>query len=149
MSNASDREDGTVERSDASPAADTASGEQTSDDAKGSATSGRKNAREKVRTGSDAVRSGLASILWLIAVTGALLLSIGALLVSLDANEQNSAVQLVLAGADYVDGPFSRENGPFTFDGPDAATRSALVNWGIGAIVFLIVGKVLDRTIRP
>ena len=53
------------------------------------------------------------------------------------------------ACADLVDGPLNRENGIFTFEGKNAETKSALVNWGIAAIVYLVVGKILDRVIRP
>ena len=30
-----------------------------------------------------------------------------------------------------------------------AATKTLLVNWGIAALVYLVVGKMLDRIIRP
>jgi hypothetical protein len=95
------------------------------------------------------VRSKIASLVWLIAVVCALFLAVGALLIALNANEGNSIVQFVLDGADLLDGPFSRENGIFTFDGKDAETKSALVNWGLAAVVYLIIGKILDRIIRP
>ncbi|MEO5708656.1 MAG: hypothetical protein ABIQ59_02385, partial [Nocardioidaceae bacterium] len=66
------------------------------------------------------------------------------------ANQGNAIVRFVLDGADQLDlGVFSRKQGIFTFDGKGAATKNALVNWGIGAIAYLIVGKVLDRIIRP
>ena len=38
---------------------------------------------------------------------------------------------------------------PNAFDGKDAETKGALVNWGIAAVVYLLIGKVLDRVIRP
>ena len=54
-------------------------------------------------------------------LAGALLLAIGALLVSLDANEGNALVELVVRGADAVDlGVFSRDNGVFDFRGDGA-----------------------------
>lgn len=109
----------------------------------------RRPAAAKVKAGSLAVRSKIASLVWLIAVVCALFLAVGALLIALNANEQNSIVQFVLDGADLLDGPFSRENGIFTFDGKDAETKSALVNWGLAAVVYLIIGKILDRIIRP
>ena len=31
----------------------------------------------------------------------------------------------------------------------DAVVKSVLVNWGIAALAYLVVGKVLDRVIRP
>jgi hypothetical protein len=104
---------------------------------------------KKVKAGSDAVRSKLASVVWLVAVVCALFLAVGALLIALNANQDNSIVGFVLHGADVLDGPFSRDNGIFTFDGKNAETKSALVNWGIAAVVYLVIGKILDRVIRP
>jgi hypothetical protein len=95
------------------------------------------------------VRTKLASLVWLVAVVCALFLAVGALLVALKANQDNSIVKFVLDGADALDGPFSRDNGIFTFAGKDAATKSALVNWGLAAVVYLVIGKILDRIIRP
>ncbi len=109
----------------------------------------RRPSGQKVKAGSLAVRSKLASVIWLIAVVCALFLAVGALLIALNANEENSIVMFVLAGADLLDGPFSRENGIFTFEGKDAETKSALVNWGLAAVVYLVIGKILDRIIRP
>jgi hypothetical protein len=109
----------------------------------------RRPSGEKVKAGTDVVRSKIASVIWLVAVVCALFLAVGALLVALNANQDNSIVQFVLGGADLLDGPFSRDNGVFTFSGENAATKSALVNWGIAAIVYLIIGKILDRIIRP
>lgn len=104
---------------------------------------------QRVKAGSLAVRSKVASVVWLIAVICALFLAVGALLIALKANQDNAIVEFVLKGADLLDGPFSRDNGIFTFDGKDAATKSALVNWGIAAVVYLIIGKILDKIIRP
>ena len=109
----------------------------------------RRSRRGSLRAGSNAVRSRLASVVWLVAVVCALFLAIGALLVALDANEKNSIVQFVLRGAELLQGPFSRDNGVFTFRGADADVKNALVNWGIAAVVYLVIGKVLDRLIRP
>jgi len=103
----------------------------------------------KLKISSNAVRSKVASVIWLVAVVCALLLATGALLIALNANPDNSIVKFVLDGADLLDGPFSLDNGVFTFDAKDAETKSALVNWGIAAVAYLVVGKVLDRIIRP
>jgi hypothetical protein len=109
----------------------------------------RKEAGAKVKKGANAIRSRIGAVVWLIAVVCALFLAIGALLIALDANRDNSIVTFVLSGADTLDGPFSRDNGLFTFDGRNAETKSALVNWGLAAVAYLIVGKILDRIIRP
>ncbi|MGH3445176.1 MAG: hypothetical protein ACRDPB_07360 [Nocardioidaceae bacterium] len=102
-----------------------------------------------VKAGTNKVRSQIASLIWLVAVICALFLAIGALLIALKANQDNSVVSFVLHVADILDGPFSRKNGIFTFHGNDQAVKNALVNWGIAAVVYLVVGKVLDRVIRP
>jgi hypothetical protein len=105
---------------------------------------------EQVVRRGHAIRSRIASLVWLVAVICALCLAIGTLLVALAANGRNSVVSLVLGGADKLDiGVFSREDGIFTFQGRDAAIQDALVNWGIGAIAYLVVGKLVDRVIRP
>jgi hypothetical protein len=104
----------------------------------------------KVKAGTDAVRSKVATVVWLAAVVCALFLAIGALLIALKANEQNSIVQFILEGAEYLDGPFSLDEGIFTFtDDEDGRVKSALTNWGIAAVVYLVIGKILDRVIRP
>lgn len=96
------------------------------------------------------VRTRIAQVVWLVFVVCALFLAIGALLVALDANKQNGLVDFVLTGANTVDlGIFSRTNGIKDFGGSNAEVKNALFNWGIGAIVYLIVGRILDRIIRP
>ncbi len=104
----------------------------------------------KARTRLDAVRTRLATVVWLVAVVCALFLAIGALLIALKANERNSIVDFVISGAETLDGPFSLEDGIFTFAADqDGRVKSALTNWGIAAVVYLLIGKILDRIIRP
>lgn len=109
-----------------------------------------KQAGQAVVAGTNLVRSRIASLVWLVAVVCALILAIAALLVALGANKDNAIVSFVLGAADTLDlGVFSRTQGIFTFHGADAATKNALVNWGIAAVAYLVVGKLLDRVIRP
>ena len=104
----------------------------------------------KAKAGVNTVRTKLASVVWLVAVVCALFLAVGALLIALKANESNSIVSFILDGAERLDGPFSLEDGIFTFAGAeDARVKSALTNWGIAAVVYLVIGKILDRVIRP
>jgi hypothetical protein len=111
---------------------------------------GKKSTGQKVKRGSDALRSRLASLVWVVAVVCALFLAVGALLIALGANQDNAIVKFVLDVADVLDlNVFGRDTGIFTFDGKDAATKGALVNWGIAAVAYLVVGKILDRIIRP
>ena len=110
----------------------------------------RRSGADKVKAGSAALRSRLASVVWLVAVVCALFLAVGALLIALKANEDNSIVVFILDGAKLLEGPFGLADGIFTFgDDQDGRVKSALVNWGIAAVVYLVIGKVLDRVIRP
>jgi hypothetical protein len=96
------------------------------------------------------IRTTIAQIIWLGCALCALLLAVGALLVALDANQDNALVDFVLRAADAVDlGVFSREDGIKEFRGRGAEVKNALFNWGLGAIAWLVVGRILDRIIRP
>lgn len=96
------------------------------------------------------IRARVAQLLWLVCALAALLLAVGALLIALDANQKNDLVDVVLRGADYVDlGVFSREAGIKQFRGEGADVKNALFNWGIGAVAWLVVGRILDRIVKP
>ena len=101
--------------------------------------------------GSDAIRSRVASIVWLLAVACAAILAIGALMIALGAQADNAIVEWFTGAADFLAGPAGNENrGIFDFGGGDSGeTKNALVNWGIAAVAYLVVGRVLDRIIRP
>jgi hypothetical protein len=117
----------------------------TKAEASGTSGSSGRGARTIART-----RIVIAQVVWLLFLTAALFLAVGALLIALDANKDNELVKFVLAGADRVDlGIFSKDNGIKQFHGEDAETKNALFNWGIGAAVWLFVGRILDRAIRP
>ena len=89
------------------------------------------------------VRTRVAQVVWLLFVIPALFLALGALCVALDFNRDNPLVDFVLTGADAFDlGVFSMDDGIKTFEGSNA-------DWGIGAIVWLVVGRILERIIRP
>jgi hypothetical protein len=81
----------------------------------------------------------------------ATILALGALLVVLRANinEDNAVVKLVTDVAEAISGPFSRENGIFDFTGKNAESKNALLNWGIAAIVYLAIGRILSNVISP
>jgi hypothetical protein len=110
----------------------------------------RRGTGKKVVAGANAVRSRIASVVWLVAVVCALFLAVGALLVALKANPDNAIVTFVLDAADKLDlGVFSRDNGIFTPKKDPNGVKSALINWGLGAVAYLVAGKVADRVIRP
>ena len=84
-------------------------------------------------------------------VTGlfALVLVAGALMIALDANEANALVDFVKQTAAQLDfGVFDRGNGVFEFEGKNAATKNAVVNWGLAAVVWLVLGKIVSGIIR-
>lgn len=96
------------------------------------------------------VRSRVAAVVWGLAALAALMLAVGALLIALGANTDNALVAVVIDIASALDlGIFSRNDGIFTFEGDDAETKNALVNWGLGAVAYLVVGKTAERAIAP
>lgn len=96
------------------------------------------------------IRATVAQVLWLACALAALLLAVGALLIALDANKSNGLVDAVLRAADVVDlGVFSRGDGIKQFRGQGAEVKNALFNWGLGAVAWLVVGRILDRIVKP
>ena len=53
----------------------------------------------------------------------------------------------------FVDDLARRVDGPFwellTFSGKGSQEKEILVNWGVGALAHLIVGRIIERIIRP
>lgn len=97
-----------------------------------------------------AVRARLAQLVWLACALCAIVLAVGALLVALKANEDNALVAFVMSAADVVDlGVFDRDAGIKEFSGENARVKNALFNWGLGALAWLVVGRILDRVLRP
>jgi len=99
------------------------------------------------------VRTWVARAAWLVCALFALVLAVGALLISLHdagSNPENGLYKFVVNTGDKLDlGAFSRENGLFRFKGDDALTKNALTNWGIAAVVWLVIGRLADRIVRP
>ncbi len=80
----------------------------------------------------------------------ALFLAVGALMVALDVNQDNAIVDVRPRRRRQARlRAFSRDDGSFTFAARTRRVKTALVNWGIAAVIYLVVGKVLDRIIRP
>lgn len=97
------------------------------------------------------LRTQLARAVGIIFAVLAVILALAALLVALRSNISmgNPLVKLVLNIADAVDGPFGKDNGIFHFTGKSAETKNALVNWGLAAIIYLVIGRVLASVISP
>ena len=98
-----------------------------------------------------AVRQQAARAVRIVFTALAVILALGAILVVLrgNINEQNAIVKFITDVADAVSGPFSLEGGIFDFSGKNAAAKNALANWGIAAIVYLVIGRVLSNAIAP
>jgi hypothetical protein len=109
--------------------------------------------RRSIKGGSTTtsqVRTRVAQVVWLFFVVAAVFLAVGALCIALDFNRQNPLVEFFIAGADFFDlDIFSRRDGLKSFGGENADVKNALFNWGIGAIAYLIVGRIVVRIIQP
>lgn len=106
------------------------------------------------KVGSDAIRSRIASLVSIVAVICAVVLALAAVLIALQDNVKsgNPIVEWLTSSSNVLAGPFGdvRGNG---FDGGifnlDSTPKEALANWGLAAVIYLLVGRILDRIIRP
>ncbi len=111
---------------------------------------GKKVDPTSTRYDADKLRTIVSRVVWLLFVLCALSLAVAALLVSLEAREQNNLVNLFYDIANGVDlGFFDLDNPIKDFSGDNAEMRTALFNYGIGAILYLIVGRVVEKLIHP
>lgn len=103
--------------------------------------------RDKRQADLMALRMRLATIVKVVFGVFAVILALGALLVVFgrSVSAENPVVKFIWDFADAIDGPFGRTDGIFNFDGDNGPKLNALVNWGIAAIVYLIIGNVLRR----
>ena len=99
----------------------------------------------------DSYRETAAKVVRLGFILFAVVLALAAFLVAVRDNVSttNPLVKFIMNFANAIDGPFSRDNGIFKFTGKAAVTKDAVVNWGIAAIVYLIISNVLQRLLRP
>lgn len=101
-------------------------------------------AMSTVGSGVKRIRNLVASLVWLLAVLAAAVLALGALFTALDqANQSNEIVRWVLERGHDLVGPFK------DLFRLETAKNTLLVNWGIAALVYLIVGKIIERFVRP
>ena len=101
-------------------------------------------------TGIARLRTMLGQLVWFACLLAATALLLGALLVVLEANTRNALVEAVLRAADWADlGVFSRTAGVKQFTGDGAVVKNALTNWGLGAVAWLVVGRVARRVLTP
>lgn len=93
----------------------------------------------------------MAVIVKIVFTAIAILLSLGALLVvgQPAISSDNVLVKTIWNIDNFFDGPFSRDRGVFAFIGDNAVKLNAVCNWGLGAIVYMIVGNVLRSVLQP
>lgn len=100
------------------------------------------------------LRTTVARVLWGVCVLFAAVLAAAVLLIAIDANAKNDLVRFVIDFADHVDLHYFDLTAPIKdFDtkvaDPAEDVKTALFNYGICAIVWLVLGRVLDRVVRP
>lgn len=97
------------------------------------------------------LRATMAAIVKLVFTLVAVVLALAAVLVAVGryVSTDNALVRLVLDLAGVFDGPFSKDDGIFAFTGTNAEKLDAVTNWGLGAIVYMVIGNVLRRLLRP
>ena len=111
-------------------------------------------AAEARKIRNDEIRETMSKVLRVVFLFFAVVLALGAFLVAAHDNvsQTNGLVKFVLHVADAIDGPFSRDNGIFKFTGSNDEvnnTKDAVVNWGIAALVYLAIGRYLQRLLAP
>ena len=99
--------------------------------------------RRRSLVAANSGRATVARVIGAIAAIVALILVVGIALVLLKANQGNDIVGAIRDAAAWLAGPF---DGMFSFD--KARTEKA-VNWGVAAVVWLVVGRLLARLIAP
>ena len=109
----------------------------------------RQRRMQAVRSVLRRARVVLGEVVWLVCLVAATSLLLGAVLVMVGANQDNALVAYVLRAADWADlGVFSRTGGIKQFTGEGAVVRNTAVNWGIGAVAWLVVGRLARRLLR-
>ena len=114
---------------------------------------GKKVDPTSTRYEADKIRTIVSRVVWLVFVLCALALASAALLYAVKANSDNTLVKLIYDIADGADlGFFDLENPIKEFtdkNAGDALRKTALFNYGIGAILYLIVGRIVEKLIHP
>jgi hypothetical protein len=101
-------------------------------------------------TGTDKIRATAARVVWGISLAFGLMMASAALLIALEANQDNNLVGFVLDFARAIDlGIFDLDNPIRGFDGENSKIKEALLTYGLGGVVYLIIGRVLERVIQP
>ncbi|HWJ08248.1 MAG TPA: hypothetical protein VNS46_02670 [Nocardioides sp.] len=96
------------------------------------------------------VRDNAARVVWIVCMTLALVLAAAAFSFALEANEDNGLVSTVRELANAFDlGFFDLDNPVKAFADPNGSVKTALFNYGIACVVYLVLGRILERLLRP
>lgn len=87
-------------------------------------------------------RSSAARVVMLIALIIAAFIALAIVLILLGANEDNMIVNAIVEVARFFSTPFD------AMFPQDDRKVDVLVNWGLGALVYLLVGGVIARLVR-
>lgn len=117
---------------------------------KAAATAGESGQRTSRALATARVRDTAARVIWLVCVTLALILAAAAFSFALEANEQNELVQLIRdLGKSFDLGFFDLDNPVKEFQNPNGEVKTALFNYGIASVVYLMIGRIFERILRP
>lgn len=97
-------------------------------------------------------RGTAARVVWAFFLIAALVLAAAAFSFALDANPDNGLVRVVRDLADVLDlGIFDLDNPVWAADADakNAEVKTALANYGAAAVGYLVVGRIVERIIRP
>lgn len=112
----------------------------------------KETAPPRKRKGPDTTnaRTLLARIVWIVALVCASVLALAAILIVLEASTENQLVEFIGNFGAAVDlEVFARKNPIIEFDGDNGFKKEAVVNYGLGAVAYVLVGRILERVIRP
>ncbi|GAB2984362.1 hypothetical protein [Nocardioides montaniterrae] len=96
------------------------------------------------------VRAYAARAVWLICLAIALVLAAAAFSYALNANADNSLIHSIRNLAKATDlGWFDLNQPIWKAKPPNALTKTALANYGVASVVYMVIGRTLERIIRP
>ena len=102
---------------------------------------------------AEVARVRLVAAAWVRLVFGviAVFFAVGALMSASTSfiSATNPLVEFVYKVDTWFQGPFSRDNGVFSFTGANADRLDAIVNWMIASLVYSGIGSLLRSILRP
>ncbi len=82
-----------------------------------------------------------AAVVGVVGLLCSVILAGGTLLIALGADHDSGIVGVIADVCDVLAGPLK---GLFTFSGSNAYLKTALVTWGLGSMIYLLVGRLLQ-----